>query len=138
MNDLDIARLRVYVTQPKVTPRYRYTGTCEPETLYCNVLRLTTRGGVEGVAGALSGDYYAPDAYDANPYSYADAFRPMIGALVGRDVLHREAISAEMLAARADPIPDPESLVEIAMWDAFARALGPTTWRGWMFFSPGI
>ena len=60
MNDLDIARLRVYVTQPEVTPIYCYTSTFKPETLYCNVLRLTTRGGVEGMAGALSGDYYAP------------------------------------------------------------------------------
>ena len=66
MNDLDIARLRVYVTQPEVTPIYRYTGTCKPKTLYCNVLRLTTRGGVEGVAGALSGDYYSPEEYDEN------------------------------------------------------------------------
>jgi len=123
MKDLDIARLRVYVTRPKVTPRYRYTGTCEPETLYCNVLRLTTRGGVDGAAGALSGDYYAPDAYDENPYRYANAFRPMIGRLIGRSVLQREAISSEMLAARADPVPDPESLIEIAMWDAFARKL---------------
>jgi hypothetical protein len=33
MNDLDITRLRVYVTKPEVTPVYRYTGTCEPEAL---------------------------------------------------------------------------------------------------------
>ena len=45
----------------------------------------------------------------------------MIGRLIGRNVLQREAIAADMLAARTAPIPDPESLVEIAMWDAFAR-----------------
>jgi len=129
MNDLEIARARVYVTQPKVTPTYRYTGACKPELLYCNVLRLTTRGGVEGVAGALSGDYYAAEEYDENPNSYADAFRPVIGRLIGRNVLQREAIASEMLAARADPIPDPESLIEIAMWDAFARNLEVPLYR---------
>ena len=129
MNDLDIARLRVYVTKPEVTPIYRYTGTCEPEAPYCNTLRLTTRGGVEGVAAALSGDYYAPAEYDEKPYSYADAFRPVIGGLIGRNILQREAIAAEMLAARTEPIPDPESLIEVAMWDAFARDLDVPLYR---------
>jgi len=129
MDDLEIARLRVYVTQPKVTPRYRYTGTCEPETLYCNVLRLTTRGGVEGAASALSSDGDALEARDENRYGYLDAFRPLIGRLIGRTVLQREAIASEMLAARVAPVPDPESLIEIALWDAFARDLGVPLYR---------
>ena len=124
MKDLDIARVRVYVAQPAVTPTYRYTGTTKSETLYCNVLRLTTRGGVEGVSGALSGDADASEECGESPYRYAEAFRPVIGRLIGRSVLQREAIAYEMLAARTDPIPDPESLIEIAMWDAFARNLG--------------
>jgi len=129
VNDFDIARLRVYVTQPEATPEYRYTGTGRPETLYCNVLRLTTRGGVDGAAGALSGDHHGAEEYDGNPYSYADAFRPLLGRLIGRSVLQRDAIASEMLAARANPVPDPESLIEIAMWDAFARALGVSLYR---------
>ena len=56
MNDLDIVRLRVYVVAPDVTPPYRFTGSCEPFTLYYNIVRLTTRGGVECAAGVLSGD----------------------------------------------------------------------------------
>ncbi len=41
MNDLDIVRLRVYVVAPDVTPPYRFTGTCEPFTVYYNIVRLT-------------------------------------------------------------------------------------------------
>jgi L-alanine-DL-glutamate epimerase-like enolase superfamily enzyme len=119
MNDLDIARLRVYVLAPDVTPPYRFTGTSEPSPLYYNIVRLTTRGGVEGAAGVLSGDF--DDDGDDNPHRFADTFRPVIGGLIGKNVLQREAIAADMLAARSAPIPDPESLVEIAMWDAFAR-----------------
>ena len=129
MNDLDITRLRVYVVTPEVTPPYRYTGTCEPSTLHYNVVRLTTQGGVEGTAGALSGDFYAPEDYDDNPHSFADAFRPVAGGLLGRNVLQREAIVGDMLEARTAPIPDPESLIEIAMWDAFARDLGIPLYR---------
>ena len=121
MDDLDITRLRVYVVAPDVTPPYRFTGACEAGTLYYNIVRLTTRGGVEGSAGVLSGDYYEPNDYEEDPHIFADTFRPVIGGLIGKNVLQREAIATEMLAARADPIPDPESLIEIAMWDAVAR-----------------
>jgi L-alanine-DL-glutamate epimerase-like enolase superfamily enzyme len=121
MDDLDITRLRVYVVAPDVTPPYRFTGTCEAGTLYYNIVRLTTRGGVEGSAGVLSGDYYEPSDYQEDPFVFADAFRPVMGGLIGKSVLQREAIATEMLAARAAPIPDPESLIEIAMWDAVAR-----------------
>ena len=69
----------------------------------------------------LSGDYCDEDDYNDDPHSYADAFRPVFGGLIGRNVRQREAIAADMLAARTAPIPDPESLLEIAMWDAFAR-----------------
>ncbi len=121
MEDLDITRLRVYVVAPDVTPPYRFTGACEAGTLYYNIVRLTTRGGVDGSAGVLSGDCYEPSDYQEDPYVFADAFRPVMGGLIGKSVLQREAIATEMLAARADPIPDPESLIEIAMWDAVAR-----------------
>ncbi len=121
MNDLDIARLRVYVVTPDVTPPYRFTGTCEPSPLHYNIVRLTTRGGVEGAAGVLSGDFYDERDYDDDPHSFADAFRPVIGGLIGQDVLRHEAIAVDLLAARSAPIPDPESLLEIAMWDAVAR-----------------
>ncbi len=122
-SDLDITRLRVYVVAPDVTPPYNFTGTCKPSPIYYNIVRLTTRGGVEGASGDLSGDFYDEDECDDNPHSYADSFRPVIGGLVGKNVLQREAIAADMLAASTTPIPAPESLLEIAMWDAFARDL---------------
>ncbi len=121
MNDLDIARLCVYVVTPDVTPPYRFTGTCEPSPLHYNIVRLTTRGGVEGAAGVLSGDFYDERDTDDDPHGFADAFRPVIGGLIGQNVLRHEAIAVDLLAARSAPIPDPESLLEIAMWDAVAR-----------------
>ena len=119
MRASDIVRLRVYVVAPGVTPPYRWAGTSLPCKLYYNIVRLTTRAGVEGAAGVLSGDY--DDDPDYDPHHFGDAFRPVIGGLLGRDVLQRDAIAADMLAARRAPIPDPESLLEIAMWDAAAR-----------------
>ena len=121
MNDLDISRLRVYVVAPDVTPPYRFTGTTKAAPLYYNIVRLTTCGGVEGASGVLSGDYYDQDDYDDDPHCYAAAFQPVISGLIGKNVLQREAIAADMLAARTAPIPDPESMLEIAMWDAVAR-----------------
>ena len=115
MNDLDIARVRVYVVAPDVTPLYRFTGTDAPFTMHCNIVRLTTRGGIEGAAGVDSGEG------NGDRHGFAEAFRPVIGGLIGRNVLQRAAINADMLAARAAPIPDPESLIDIAMWDAVAR-----------------
>ena len=131
MNDLDIVRLRVYVVAPDVPPPYRFTGACEPSPLYYNIVRLTTRGGVEGAAGVLSGDHYNEHDQEADddPHGFADAFRPVIGGLIGKNVLRREAIAAEMLAARTAPVPDPESLLEIAMWDAFARDVDMPLYR---------
>jgi L-alanine-DL-glutamate epimerase-like enolase superfamily enzyme len=129
LKDLAIARLRVYVVAPNVTPPYRFTGTTKPSPLYYNIVRLTTRGGVEGAAGALSGDFYDGKEYDDSPYGFADQFRPLMGGLIGRNVLQREAIAKEMLAARSALIPDPESLLEIAMWDAFAREVDVPLYR---------
>jgi L-alanine-DL-glutamate epimerase-like enolase superfamily enzyme len=121
MHDLDITRLRVYVVAPDVTPPYRFAGTCEPGTLYYNIVRLTTRGGVEGSAGVLSGVFCEPNDCQEDPCVFAETIRPVIGGLIEKNVLQREAIATEMLAARGDPIPEPESLIEIAMWDAVAR-----------------
>jgi L-alanine-DL-glutamate epimerase-like enolase superfamily enzyme len=123
MNELDIARIRIYVVAPDVTPAFRFTGTQDPFTMHYNVVRLTTRGGIEGASGVDSGD-----GRD-DRYSFAEAFRPVIGGLVGRNVLQRGAIAADMLAARAAPVPDPESLIEIAMWDAVARHAGLPLYR---------
>ena len=70
MKDLDIVRLRIYVVAPDVTPPYRFTGTSEPITMHYNIVRLTTRGGVEGAAGVLS------EENDDDRHNFADAFRP--------------------------------------------------------------
>ena len=118
MRELEIARLRVYVTAPEVTPPFRFTGADDFFIMHYNVVRLTTRGGIEGAGGVDS------HADESGAFPFAEAFRPVIGGLVGRNVLEREAISGEMLTSRAAPVPDPESLIEIAMWDAAARHAG--------------
>ena len=121
MNDLDITRLRVYLVAPKVTPPYRWTGTCKPSPVYYNIVRLTTACGIEGASGVLSGDYYEEqDQYD-DPEDFAEAFRLVIAGLIGKNLQQREEITESLLEARAAPIPDPESIIEIALWDAIAR-----------------
>jgi len=129
MNDLDITRLRVYVVTPEETPPYRWTGVSHPCTLYYNIVRLTTHAGVEGAAGVLSGDYYDDQNHGEDPHSFAEAFRNVIGGLIGKNVLQREAIVADLLSVRTEEIPDAESLIEIAMWDAFARNVDMPLYR---------
>jgi len=73
MNDLDITRLRVYFVAPDVTPPYRWTGTCEPSPVYYNIVRLTTAGGIEGVSGVLSDDYYAEQDQYENPEDFDES-----------------------------------------------------------------
>lgn len=129
MNDLDITRLRVYVVTPEETPPYRWTGVSHPCKLHYNIVRLTTHAGVEGAAGVLSGDYYDDQNHGEDPHSFAEAFRNVIGGLIGKNVLQREAIVADLLAERTEEIPDAESLIEIAMWDAFARNVNMPLYR---------
>ncbi|MFP6808926.1 MAG: mandelate racemase/muconate lactonizing enzyme family protein [Pseudomonadales bacterium] len=121
MNDLDITRLRVYLVAPKVTPHYRWTGSSKPSPIYYNIVRLTTACGIEGASGVLTGDFYEEqDQYD-DAEDFAEAFRPVIAGLIGKNLQQREAITRSLLKARAAPIPEPESLIEIALWDAIAR-----------------
>ena len=122
-NDLEIARVRVYVVAPDVTPPYRFTGTEDVYTMHCNIVRLTTRSGIEGAAGVDSGGSAEGD------HAFAEAFRPVIGDILGRNLLERDAVTAALLAKRAAPIPDPESLLDIAMWDAFGRAVDLPLYR---------
>ena len=60
----------------------------------------------------------------SSPGPAVEAFLPLLGDLVGRNTLDRTAITADLLARRTQPIPDPESLLDIAMWDAVARQSG--------------
>ncbi|MEM7122761.1 MAG: mandelate racemase/muconate lactonizing enzyme family protein [Pseudomonadota bacterium] len=122
-NDLEITRVRVYVVAPDVTPPYRFTGTEDHYTMHHHVVRLTTRGGIEGASGADSGD-----PVDGK-HAYAEAFRPIVGDVLGRSLLERDAVTAALLAKRSAPVPDPESLLDIAMWDAFGRAAGMPLFR---------
>ena len=123
MNDMEIARARIYVVAPDVTPPYRFTGAEDHFTMHYNIVRLTTRGGIEGAAGVDSGEG------DTGNHDFAEAFRPVIGDVVGRSLFDREAVTSTLLAKRRAAIPDPESLLDIAMWDAFGRATGLPLYR---------
>ncbi len=124
MNNLDITRLRVYLVTPKVTPPYRWTGINNPSTVYHIIVRLTTAGGIEGASGDLFRDRFEAQDQYANPESFTETFRPLIAGLIGKNLAQREAITASLLEARTATDPDPESLLEIALWDAIARNAG--------------
>jgi L-alanine-DL-glutamate epimerase-like enolase superfamily enzyme len=129
MTDLDITRVRVYAVTPDTTPTFKFAGTREPVTLHHIIVRLSTRGGVEGVAGAFPDQNATIDANDDCVGDSVNEFRPLIGTLVGQSVLRREAISAEMLAACSATIPYAESLLDMAMWDAYAHSRDEPLYR---------
>jgi len=129
MNDLDITRVRVYLVAPIVTPPYRWTGSCKPSPVYYSIVRLTTACGIEGASGVLSGDYSGEqDQYDA-PGGFVEAFRLVITGVIGKNLQQREEITESLLEARTASIPDPESLIEIALWDAIARKADQPLYR---------
>jgi L-alanine-DL-glutamate epimerase-like enolase superfamily enzyme len=129
MNDLDITRLQVYLIAPDVTPPFRWTGTCKPSPIYYLILRLTTACGIEGASGIISGDYYEEHDQYEDPEDFAESFRLVLPKLIGKNLKQREKITETLLEARAAPIPDPESLIEIALWDAIACKAGQPLYK---------
>ncbi|MDE0417734.1 MAG: hypothetical protein OXI95_12475 [bacterium] len=78
-------------------------------------MRVDTAGGASGWSGDDSGQPLAP------PGPAVAALEPLIGDLVGFNTVHRSAKTLDLLANRSMPVPEAESLIDIAMWDAFAR-----------------
>ncbi len=122
MKDLDIDRVEVFTVGPP-TERLAWALDMPGQYMTGTFLRIFTRGGLIGVAGACN---YSDYQYES---SVAETLRCMIPALIGRSPLQREAIWHAMLSKTLPRAPQAQSLVDVALWDLTAKAAGLPLWQ---------
>jgi L-alanine-DL-glutamate epimerase-like enolase superfamily enzyme len=110
MSDLAIDRAQVWVVGPE-TERYAWADGM-PDQFMCNtILKLTTTGGLEGVAGAVMCSSHAFDR------SIAETLRYLLPEILGRTALEREALWFRLRSLNTPLVPQAMSLIDIALWD---------------------
>ena len=82
MDDLTIERIGVYAVGPK-TERYMWASDMSEQYMTNNIVRVHTRGGLEGIGGAAS---YTEHGFDR---AVAETMRPMLWPLLGASPLDR-------------------------------------------------
>jgi L-alanine-DL-glutamate epimerase-like enolase superfamily enzyme len=117
MKDMRIDRAEVFVVGPEVE-RYTWAEGMSDQYMSNIILRLTTAGGLEGVAGAAM---ITPHVFDR---SVGEALRAILPDLLGSTCLEREAMWYRLQQHGTPVVPQAPSLVDIALWDMAARAAG--------------
>ena len=129
--DLDIVRARAYAVAPANTPPYRWTGQDGFVRVTDNLVRLTARNGLEGVASNTSN---VPEGKPGDPpgeadRSLAERLNEVLPCVMGASALEREAVNDRLLRQSDDPRYRAESLIDIALWDLAAKAAGLPLYR---------
>ncbi len=122
MRDLAVERAEVFVVGPE-TERYAWALGMAEQYMANTVLRLTTRGGLEGVAGAVMCSSHCFDR------SVAETLRYLLPEVMGASPLEREALSCRLRTLNTPLVPQAASLVDIALWDLAAKAAGLPLWQ---------
>jgi len=122
MKDLTIERAEVFVVGPE-TPRYAWASDMTGQFMANTILRLVTRDGLEGVAGAAMSTSHGFDL------SVADTLRYLLPEVIGRSAMEREALWYRLRSLNTPLVPQAQSLVDIALWDLAARAAGMPLYR---------
>jgi L-alanine-DL-glutamate epimerase-like enolase superfamily enzyme len=117
MNDLTIERAEVHVVGPK-TERYAWASDMPEQFMSNTIVRLTTRGGLEGVAGAVMCTSHAFDL------SIGETLRYLLPEVIGRSPLEREDLWRRLRSLNTPLVPQANSLIDIALWDLAAKAAG--------------
>jgi len=123
VDELDIARIRAYAVTPPLMPAARYTGHAQPTKRNIEIVRLTLVNGAEGVAScdtASAGTQAGGVVHD---------IRDIAARVFGRSVLHRTSLTESLLADAGEGPWEGISLVDGAMWDAYARSNGRPLWQ---------
>jgi len=123
VDELDIARIRAYAAMPPLMPAVRYTGREQPTRSSIEIVRLTLANGAEGTAACDSG---------WGPVTGGDAARgiqEISARVLGKNVAHRAALTESLLADAGEGPWEAISLIDCAMWDAWARSMGSPLWQ---------
>jgi L-alanine-DL-glutamate epimerase-like enolase superfamily enzyme len=122
MRELTIDRAEVWVVGPE-TERFAWALEM-PEQFMCNtILKLTTAGGLEGVAGAAMCSSHAFDR------SIAETLRYLLPEVMGRTALEREALWYGLRSLNTPLVPQAASLIDIALWDMAGKIAGLPLYR---------
>jgi L-alanine-DL-glutamate epimerase-like enolase superfamily enzyme len=117
MKDLEIDRIEVYAVGPE-TARYRWVWNMAEQFMTNTVIRVFTKGGLEGVAGAISFSEYGFSS------AVAETLRRMVPDLLGASPLEREALWHRMRKLDFPTAPQAQSMIDIALWDLAAKCAG--------------
>jgi L-alanine-DL-glutamate epimerase-like enolase superfamily enzyme len=123
VDELDIARIRAYAVTPALMPATRFTGREHPTTMNIEMVRLTLVNGAEGTASEDSG-WGGSEGGDI-----VRDIRELSARVLGRNVLQRATLTESLLADAGDGPWKAISLVDIAMWDAYARSETKPLWQ---------
>jgi len=103
-------------------PAARYTGRDEAKKRSIEIVRLTLANGVEGVSCC--------DPAPSDPKAgVVREIRDFSAQVLGQSVLQRTSLTESLLAQVGEGLWHGISIVDCAMWDAFARCEGKPLWQ---------
>lgn len=114
MKDLEIERVQVYAVGPE-TERYTWATNHTQQYVTNTIARITTKGGLEGVAGAMSVTEFGFSA------AVAETMRRMLPLLIGATPFDREKIWYRLQPLDLPLAPQAHSIIDIALWDLIAK-----------------
>ena len=114
MKDLKIDRAEVFVVGPD-TERYTWAEGMSGQYMANIILRLTTAGGLEGIAGAAM---ITPHSFDR---AVGETLRWLLPDVMGLTPDEREAAWYRLRTLGTPEVPQARSLIDIALWDMAAR-----------------
>ena len=117
MDELAIDRAEVWVVGPE-TERYAWASEMGEQFMAQTILRLTAKGGLQGIAGAAMCSSHAFDR------SVGETLRYLLPEVMGRSPLAREALWYRLRTLNTPLVPQAVSLIDIALWDMAARHAG--------------
>jgi L-alanine-DL-glutamate epimerase-like enolase superfamily enzyme len=117
MTELEIDRVQVYAVAPE-TPRYTWAEGMTEQFMTNNIVRLTTRGGLEAVGAAASFSEFGFDR------SVAETLRHLVPYLIGARASEREAVWQRLRNRNVPQAPQAQSAIDIALWDLAAKEAG--------------
>jgi L-alanine-DL-glutamate epimerase-like enolase superfamily enzyme len=115
VKDLLIDRIEVIVVGPE-TQRYAWAQGMSEQFMTNTILKVTTKGGLVGIAGAPSFGSYDFDR------SVAETLRTMLPPIIGQSPMEREALWHRAVTYLLPQAPQAHSLIDVAMWDLAAKA----------------
>ena len=112
-----IDRAEVFLVGPAVE-RYTWAEGMTEQYMVNIILRLTAKGGLQGIAGAAM---ITPHGFDR---SVGEALRAVLPDVVGASPAYREALWHRLRNFGTPMVPQAHSLIDIALWDMAARHAG--------------